>query len=113
MSELALAKAVAVPKKNTLPDSYQQFYVPEVDMYLFFTEASYDTTTGSYSGVRLLHDRLMDEQHIGYLKQDQFNYVTVDLAYPDKKSTKLSVNRRGYQLTDQQINYIKKLFKVA
>ena len=64
MQDVIIAKAIAVPNKNTLSDKYSEFYLENIDLYLFFSEASYNIETASFSGVRLLHDRIIEEYNL-------------------------------------------------
>lgn len=113
MPDLLLAKAIAVPKKETLSEKYEYAYIPEVDMYLFSAETIYHTETRSFTGVRYLHNRIAYNHKIEHLQPDQLNYINVDVVLPEKVQTKLSLNKRCAKLTDDQIAYIKRLFKVA
>ena len=108
---LTLAKIVAINGKRTLSDNFSENYFPEIDMYLFFSEAKYDPTTGSYSGIRKLHDRIISEERLPTLSNQDMNYVSVDIKSSDKTHTYLTCNRRCYQLTTNQKEYIAKIFE--
>lgn len=110
--ELILSKIIAVNEKSTLPEKYMNNYFPEIDMYLFFSEATYDTTTGSYSGCKKLHDRIASEYNLPHISNDNINYLSVDIKPTDKTHTYLTSNKRFYQLSENQKSFISKLFSV-
>lgn len=110
--ELTLAKIVTVNKKGSLPDYFISDYYPEVDMYIFFTECKYDSTSGSYSGKRLLHDRLIAEKKLSTVSDDLLGYVSVDIKSTDRSHTYLTQNSRYYHLSEKQKEFLGNMFNV-
>ena len=110
--ELTLAKIVVVNEKDSLSDSFNSDYYPEVDMYIFFTECKYDSTSGSYSGKRLLHDRLIAEKKLTLVSDKFLGYVSVDIKSTDRSHTYLTQNNRYYQLSEKQKEFLSNMFDV-
>lgn len=111
--ELILSKIIAVNGKSTLSEKYTDNYFPEIDMYLFFSEAIYDTTTGSYSGCKKLHDRIASEYALPHISNDSINYLSVDIKPTDKTHTYLTSNKRFYQLSENQKSFINRMFQTS
>ncbi len=109
---LILAKIVVVNGKETLGPEFDNFYHPEVGMYLIFSEASFNLKTYSHEGKLKLHDRIIRETNIPDLPDDKINFITIDNKLADKTHTYLSVNRRHYQLTNEQLEFIMTMFQV-
>lgn len=111
--ELTLARIIVVNKLETLDPEFIDYYYPEVDMYVFFSEATYDTRTGSYHGVVKLHDKLYRELGLpSYLDETNMNYISIDIKPSDKRHTYMSINTRWYQLTEEQRQFLAEMFDV-
>lgn len=110
MADLIISKIVAVSGEVDLAE-YDDFYYPEIGLYLFFSEASYDPVIKKYSGRKLLHDQLISKYHLEDIPKDQLVYITIDITSHDCFHTYMRINRRGLQLSDDQIAYIMMLFK--
>lgn len=112
-----LAKIIAVNGKDTLSDYKGQWdtsYIPDIDMYLFFSVATYDPDTGMYSGRLKLHDLIAKDYNLPELDPSQCNYLNVDMhASKGTECTSLRVNKRMYQLTSKQREYIAYMFNAC
>lgn len=109
-SEKVLAKIVAVNGKDSLSPQFENDYFPEIDMYLFYTECTYDFLTGSYQGVRKLHDRLIADRKIPSVPTNTISYISIDVKASDKRHTYMTSNKRCYQLSYDQKQFIANMF---
>lgn len=111
--ELILAKAILVEKEAfVLNRSFEDYFVPELDSYLFFKESTYNTRTHSYSGRGVLHNHLITEFRLQDVPQKYFNFVTVDIGTLVRNKTFLSCTRPR-ELSIKQRSYLEQLFQVT
>ena len=110
--ELTLAKIVIINGIETLGPEFIDYYFPEIDMYLFWTECKFNTDTYTHKGHIMLHDRLIAEKNIPYVPDNKINYVTVDIKPTDKEHTYLTANRRYYHMNGKQLDFLMDMFDV-
>ena len=109
-SEKVLAKIVAINGKDSLGPEYKKDYFPGIDMYLFFSEAAYNPSTGFYRGIRRMHDRIIADNKLPDLSSDKMNYVSIDIKASDRNHTYMTSNKRCYQLSYDQKQFIAEMF---
>lgn len=109
---LTLAKIVLINGRNSLPNEFERYYYPAVDMYLFYSDCYFDPDTGKHHSRLILHDRMMSDLGLPFIPDDKINYISVDVKAEDKYHTYLSVNRRYYQPTEKQIDFLMDMFGV-
>ena len=109
---LTLAKVVVVNGVETLGPKFIDYYYPEIDMYIFFTETLYDPDTGRHKGKLLLHDRLMADLKMPFVADNSINFVSIDIRRDDPTHTYLSANKHYYHLNSKQLDFLMKMFDV-
>ena len=109
--ECLLAKVLVISGGVNLGDRFDEYFVPKENMYVFYSSSLYDPVTGNYSGIRKLHDRIKADLGIPDIDPKYVNYVSIDIKSFDRSHTYLTTNRRGYQLSEGQLIYIRKIKK--
>lgn len=110
---LLLAKILVVSGEVLLGPEYDKYFVDSQNMYLFVSSAYYDPISGRYTGAWKLHDTMIEDLGLPELPPGLVNYISVDLDSKNRRHTKLILNRRGYQLSPEQIAYIEDEFDVG
>lgn len=113
---LTLAKAVLVDGLALSHKKYGDYFYDDLGLFMFFSEASYNTITGEFRGRRLMHDRIVEQFDIPTsLPEKSFNYLTVDVIdlSANKEQTKMYFLKNGLKLTGKQIEWLKNFFDVG
>lgn len=109
---LTLAKILVINGIETLGSEFIEYYYPEVDMYIFWTECKFDPATKTHKGRLLLHDRLIADLDLPYIPDNKINFVNVDIRPSDQCHTYLTANSRYYRMTANQLQFLVDMFNV-